>query len=168
MLDERIEHLRQLLRSRIGHDGAVEQGQRGPVDLRLLAAFVLVAAHERDRVAGAGIGDRNAGVRRRANRVRHARHHFVSHALLVQEQRFLAALIEQERIAPLEPRHRLAFARLLREQVADRILIARLGRGAADVDALGVLRRDVQQIGMHEVIEDHDVRAAAGSGSRAG
>ena len=89
--------------------------------------------------------------------MRHARHHFVAHALLVQEQRFFAALIEQERIAPLQPRHGLAFARLFGEQVADGILIARLGRGAADVDALGVLRRSVQQIGMHEVIEDHHV-----------
>ena len=88
---------------------------------------------------------------------RHAGHHFVLHALLVQEQRFFAALIEQERIAPLEPRHRLALARLLGEQIADRVLIARLGRGAADVDALGVLGRDLEQLGMHEVIEDHDV-----------
>ena len=46
----------------------------------------------------------------------------------MQEQRFLAAAIEHERVAPLEPRHHLSFARLLGEQVADRLLLQRLGR----------------------------------------
>ena len=119
------------------------------------------------RVAAARIGDGNAGIRGGADRMRHARHHFVAHALLVQEQRLFAALIEQKRIAPLQSRHGLAFARLFGEQVTDGVLIARLGRGAADVDALGVFRRDRRA--------DRDARGdrrsrrrpAAGSGSRA-
>ena len=89
--------------------------------------------------------------------MRHARHHFVAHALLVKEERLFSALIEQKRIAPLQSRHGLAFARLFGEQVTDGVLIARLGRGAADVDPLGVFRRNRQQIGAHEVIEDHHV-----------
>jgi hypothetical protein len=90
--------------------------------------------------------------------MRHARHHFVAHALLVQEERLFSALIEEKRIAPLQPRHGLAFARFFGEQVTDRILVARLGRRAADVDPLGVLRRNRQQLGIHEMIEDHHVR----------
>ena len=146
VIDERPQHLRQLLRPGIRHDRAVQCRQRRPVDPGPLAALVFVAAHERDGVAAPGIGDRNAGIRRGADRMRHARHHFVAHALLVKEQRLFAPLIEQKRIAPLEPRHGLAFARLFGEQVTDRVLIARLGRGAADVDPLGVFRRDRQQL----------------------
>ena len=63
------------------------------------------------------------------------------HALLVQEQRFLAAAVEHERIAPLQTRDRLALARLLGEQITDRFLIERLRRGGADVDLLRVRPR---------------------------
>ena len=62
-----------------------------------------------------------------------------------------------ERIAPLEPRHGLALAGLLGEEITDGILIALLGRRRADVDALGMRRRDVEQLGIDEVIEDHHV-----------
>ena len=157
VIDQRPQHLGQLLRPGVRDDRAVQLGERGPVDAGLFAAFILMPANERDRVAAAGIGDRHAGVGAGADRVGHARHHFVLHALFVQEQRFLAALVEQERIAPLQPRDGLALARLLGEQEADRILIARLRRGAANVDALGMLGRDCEQVGMHEVIEDHHV-----------
>ena len=116
-----------------------------------------MAAHERHRIAAAVIRDRNARIRGGANRRRHAGHDFEVHALLVQEQRFLTAAIEQERVAPLETRHDLAFARLLGQQVADRFLIALFGRRAADVDAFGIFRRHGEQVGMHEVIEDHHV-----------
>ena len=136
--------------------------------LRLLAAFVFVAAHERHGVAAAGIGDRNAGVRAWRRSRRHARDHLEAHALFVQEQRFLAAVIEQERIAPLEPRHGLAFARFLGQQVADRFLIARLGRGAADVDPLGMRRRDVEQVADAPCDRRSRRRPSAGSDSRAG
>ena len=60
--------------------------------------------------------------------------------MLVQEQRLFAAAIEDERVAPLQPRNELAFARLLDEQIADRFLRHRLRRRGADVDQLGARR----------------------------
>ena len=66
-----------------------------------------------------------------------AGHDLERHALLVQEQRFLAAAVEHERVAPLQPRDRLALARLLGEQVADGFLRHRLRARRADVDQLG-------------------------------
>ena len=121
---QRVDHRRQLLRARRSDTivpsslASAAQSTRG-----LLAALILVAAHERQRVAAAGIGHRNAGVGRRANRGRHAGHDLERNALLVQEQRFDAALIEDERVAPLEPGDQLAFARLLGDEVADGFLI---------------------------------------------
>ena len=79
------------------------------------------------------------------------------HALLVQEQRFGAAAVEDERVAPLQPRDGLALARLLRQQVADRFLLERLRRGGADVDLLRVRPRRAQQPRRHEMVVQHDV-----------
>ena len=92
-----------------------------------------------------GIRDRHAGVGRPADRRRNARHDLERDALLVQEQRFLAAAVEHERVAPLEPHDGLALARLLGEQEADRVLIERLRRRGADVDPLGVRPGQAQQ-----------------------
>ena len=79
-------------------------------------------------------------------------------ALLVEEQRFRAAAVEHERIAPLQPRDGLAFARLFGEQVADRFLLERLRRGGADVDLLGVAAAPERSSrGVHEVVVEHDV-----------
>ena len=77
--------------------------------------------------------------------------------MLVQEQRFLAAAIEHERIAPLQPRDDLALARFFDEQVVDGFLIERLRRREADVDLLGVLARIAEQPRVHEVVVEHDV-----------
>ena len=75
----------------------------------------------------------------------HARDDLERNALLVQEQRFDSALVEHERVAPLEPGDQLALARLLGDQIADGFLIETLRRRAADVDPLGVRRRLVEQ-----------------------
>ena len=53
----------------------------------------------------------------------------------------------------------LALPRLLGEQVADGLLVDRLRRGAADVDALGMARRLPQQARVHEMVVDDDVGA---------
>ena len=102
---------------------------------------VFVAAHERQRVAAAGIG--RSGCRRSwAPRCRPECRAPPRTARPVREGTALRpAAIEHERIAPLQPRHRLALARLLREQVADRFLFERLRRGEADVDLFGVRAR---------------------------
>ena len=85
----------------------------------------------------------------------------------MQEQRFRAAAIEDERVAPLQPRDDLAFARLLGEQIADRFLFERLRRGDADVDLLRVRPRVAQQPRVHEVVVEHDVGRLRGTAGRA-
>ena len=90
-------------------------------------------------------------------------HHLERDALLVQEQRFLAAAIEHERVAPLQPRDDLAFARLLGEQVADRLLRHRLRRRGADVDQLGAALARASAAAARRVVVDDDVGRAAGS-----
>ena len=55
----------------------------------------------------------------------------------MQEQRFLAAAVEDVRVAPLEPRDDLALAGFLGNQVADGFLRGRGGRRGAQVDAFG-------------------------------
>ena len=75
----------------------------------------------------------------------------------MEEQRFFAAVIEQERVAALQSRHHLAFARLLGNQEADGVLRARVGGPAADVDSLGLRRRVVQHVGVHAVVVDDDL-----------
>ena len=80
-------------------------------------------------------------------------------ALLVQEQRFLAAAVEHERVAPLQAHDRLALAGLLGHEQADRVL-RRPGRGrVADVDALGIGASHPQQARIDERVVDDDVRA---------
>ena len=75
----------------------------------------------------------------------------------MQEQRLLAAAVEHERVSPFQPHDRLAFARFLGEQQADRVLLERFGRRRADVDALGVRPRAAQQPCVDAVIVHDDV-----------
>ena len=75
----------------------------------------------------------------------------------MEEQRFGAAAVEDERIAPLQPRDDLSFARLLGEQIADRFLLERLRRGDADVDLFGVRPRVREQPRVHEMVVQHHV-----------
>jgi hypothetical protein len=77
--------------------------------------------------------------------------------VLLQEERFLAAVVEDERVAPLETRHELALAGLLGNQVADGLLRHRLRRRRADVDELGAPPRVEQQPRRHQVVVDDDV-----------
>ena len=77
--------------------------------------------------------------------------------MLVQEQRFLRAAVEDERIAPLQPNDGAPFACLLRQQETDRVLVERLRRGRPDVDALGVAARQAQQTHVHAMVVQDDV-----------
>ena len=115
-------------------------------------------AHEGERIAAAGVRDRDARVARHADPGGDAGHHFEADALLVQEQRFRSAAVEDERIAPFQTRDRLAFARFFGEQITDGFLLERLGRSHPDVDLLGVRRRVAQQSRMHQVVVQHDIR----------
>ena len=115
MRHERRQNLRQLQWPRVADDGAVEVREARPIDRRRRLAIVFVAADEGERVAAAGIGSGDARITRDGNPGRDARHHLEADALFVEEQRFGAAAIEDERIAPFQPRNRLALARLLRK-----------------------------------------------------
>ena len=117
-----------------------------------------MAAHERERVAAARIGDRHAGVARHGDARGNARHDLEAHALLVEEQRFGAAAIEDERVAPLQPRDDFSFARLLGEEIADGFLLERLRRRDADVDLFRIGARGAQEARRHEMVVQHDVR----------
>ncbi len=117
-----------------------------------------MASDENQHVAGAWIGDRNTGIGRTADRDRHTRHHLEWNALLVQEQRFLAAAVEDERIAPLQTHDSLAFTRFLDQQQADGILFQRFRGSRANVDAFGAGLRQAQQASMHAMVVNHDIR----------
>jgi hypothetical protein len=77
--------------------------------------------------------------------------------VLVQEQRFLSGAIEHKRIAPLQARHDLAFARFLHQQVVDGFLIERVRRCHADVDLFRLLLRVSQEPRMDEMVMKHHV-----------
>ena len=116
-----------------------------------------MAADEDHDVAGIGVGDRYTGVGEAANRRGNAGHDLERDALLVQEQRFLAAAVEHERIAPLQARDGLAFAGLLGDQVADGILVERPRRRRAHVDAFRLRSGHSQQARVDAVVVHDDV-----------
>ena len=147
----------QLARSGVADDGAAKPREDRPVDVGRLAALVFVPAHERDGVACAGVRQRHAGKARSADGCRNARHDFERDAVLVEEERFLSAAIEDERVAPLQPRHDLAFARFLDQEVADGLLVERLRCRASHVDALRGLPRIAQQSRVDQMVVEHDV-----------
>ena len=155
--EQRFQDCGKLPLPRITDERAAEAREALPVDLGGSAAFTFVAPHERQRVPSARICERHTGVGRHTDGGRDARHHFERNAVFVQEQRFLTALVEHERVAPLEARHYLAFARLFDEQIVDRLLRQRLGRREAQVDLFGILARIAEQARMHEMVVQHDI-----------
>ena len=157
MGEELVGHPPQIGLAAVTDDGAVELGQRSPRHLRPPTAASLVAADERERVAAPRVGERDAGVGGRAQAGRNAGDHLERDALFVQEQRFLSAAIEDERIALLDPRHDFALARLLDQQEADGVLVGVLARRSADVDALGMPRGQIEHPRWHGAVVDHHV-----------
>ncbi len=121
--------------------------------------------HQGECVAAAAIGDGHAGVRRRADGGRHAGHDFEGNPVFVQKERFLSAVVEDERVAPLQARHLLALADFLDEQVGDRVAVGALGRGAPDVDPFGPGPGVPQHGRVHQAVVDHHVRAPQAGGA---
>ena len=161
-----MQHVRQLIGPGVADDRAVQPREARPIHRRAGFAFVLVAANEREGVAAAGVGERDAGVARRADAGRNTRHHLEPHALLVQEQRLGAAVIEDKRIAPLQARDNFSLAGFFREQVANRFLLERLRRGHPDIDAFGLRARRSQQPRMHQVVVQARRRLTRDSAAR--
>ena len=161
--EERLRDRRNLPRAGVADDRPARSRRRGPVHVARRVSLGFVAAHDQ-RVTRLGIRDRHPGIGGAGNRQRNAGHDLEGNALLVQEDRFLAAAVEHERIAPLQPHHRPAFARLLREQVGDCILVERLGGGRADVDPLRRRRAlAASSRASHAMVVDDDLRRGAGS-----
>jgi hypothetical protein len=75
----------------------------------------------------------------------------------VKKQRLFASAIEDERVAPLEPRDDLAFARLFRQQVADGLLRQGLWRCRPDVEQLGARACMVEQTRRNQMVMYDDV-----------
>src|SRR5215467_2053672 len=80
--------------------------------------------------------------------------------MLVQEQRFAASAIEDERVAPLEARDQFSLARFFDEEIADCVLRRRLRRRRSDIDELGSLPRVFQKSPRNEMVIDDDVGRA--------
>jgi len=129
-----------------------------PVHLRRLVGLVLVAANERQYVAGFRIRHGDPRVGRPADGGRDPGDHFERETLFVQEQRFLAAAVEHEWVAPLEAHDRLPLARLLGEQQTDGLLLQRLGSRRADVDPLRTGPGLAKQPHVDAMVVDDDVR----------
>ena len=146
-----------LTRAGEADERAAEARQPRPVDVGRRVHFALVASDERQRIAGARVGHGNAGIGEAANRRRDAGNDLERNALLVQEERLLAAAVEHERIAPLQPDDRPALAGLLGQQKTDGVLIERFRRRRSDVDQLRARLREAQQAAVHAMVEDDDV-----------
>src|SRR4029453_15942598 len=158
---KRFEQPQQLLRSGVTDDRSLQPCEAGPVDIRWRAALVLVPADQRDGVAASGIRDGDAGISGDCEAGSQARHHLERNAVLVKEQCLLAATIEDERIAPLQPGDKFSFARFLEQQIADGVLRrGRLRGSRADVDELGALPRILQQPRGNKMFVDDDIGAA--------
>ena len=118
-----------------------------------------MAAHERDDVTRSGIGHRNPRVGCSADRRRYTRHDLERNALFVEQQRFLAAAVEHERIPPFQSDDDLAIANLLRKQDADRLLVEHARGSGADIDPLGIRAGEAEQPRWNQVIVNDHVRA---------
>ena len=157
MGEEGVRDRANLTRSGEADERAAKARQPRPVDVGRRVDFALVAADERQRVAGARVGHGHASVGEAADRRRNAGNDLERYALLVQEQRLFAAAVEHERVSPLQPHDRPTLARLFGQQKADGVLIERFRRRRSDVDQLGARLREAQQAAVHAMVEDDDV-----------
>src|SRR5262245_32431330 len=134
------------------------RGPREMVPIDGLVRIVLgVAGDEDQRLRMVAMSQRNAGVRRATCRCCHSWHDFEPHARSCEGFELLATATEDERIAALEPAHPLALLRELHEQRVDLVLgNLRTAARLADVDALSVATREIEDLRGHEpVIQDH-------------
>ena len=120
----------------VAHHRAIQLCEAGPIHVGRRLARVLVPPHQRQRVARARVRQRHPRIAWNTERGRNPRDDLEGHAVFVEEQRLFGATIEDERVAPLETRDNPALARLLGEQVTNRLLVHRLGGCAAYVDTL--------------------------------
>jgi hypothetical protein len=155
--EQRVQHVRQLLRAGVADERAVDPCEARPIDRRRRLASVLVAADESHGVAAARVGDRNAGVSGHRNAGGNTGDHLERDALFVEEERFGAAAAEHVRIAPFQPCDGFSLARLFREEITDRLLFQWLRSGGAHIDLLCIRTRGTQQSRRHQMVVEHDI-----------
>ena len=144
------------VRAHIHREGLLRLGQGRPVQVH---RAVLDMA--RDEQAGLGIiavGQRDAGIRRATARGRHAGHDLKRDIMRREQLDLLAAAPEDKRIATLQAQHAPALPGQLHQQLIDlplrqRVLIARL----ANIDALGVFMRELDDPGRDQAIIEHHI-----------
>jgi len=123
-----------------------------------LYAFAAVAGDEDASLRVIAMGQRNAGVGGASGRCGDARANLERNAVLGELFDLFAAATEDERVAALEPHHALALARQPHQQVADLLLRQRVvGAPLADIDALGLAPREVDDAGVDQPVVEHDV-----------
>ena len=104
------------------------------------------------------MGDRNTRIGRHGDCRGHARNDLKRHALLFQQQRFLAAAPEDERVSALQAHDAFPFFRFVGQQLVDVALLHRMVRGRlADVNHFRVILRPPQDAVVGEAVIDHDV-----------
>ncbi len=96
------DHVRQPCYAHVNDQRSWKVRERRPIEwiVRLIGSFM--SGNKSDGARIATMGQRNAGVSRRAQRSRHARHDFVLNAGLGQRFGLFAAASKNERIAALE------------------------------------------------------------------
>ena len=144
------------------HQRAVQPHQTVKIDVQRLARAGVRGddVHGRAEIA---VRDRDARERGRGQRARHARDDRKRHIVFQQVFALLAAAAEQVAVAALEPHDLLARLRQPHEDLVD--LILRHGVMVvflADVDALGPLRDQAEDVLIHQPVVYDRVRAGDG------
>ena len=86
----------------------------------------------------------------------------------MKELRFFPAASKQEWIAALEAHHALAESRAFHHQRVDFVLLPRNASAAlADEDAIRLVRRELQDVGIHQRIVDDGVASFGATRARA-
>ncbi len=172
-LDQRVGDVGDAPRAHEDHECAADLRERVPVGVGRSFGGVLVPGDDRHARRQPAVRHRDARVRGRRDRARHARHDLEGNAGRDALLSFLAAAPEHERVATLQPDDLLAGGAPGDKQLVDLFLRHRDAPGRlADVDQLRTGWRERQERRRCEPVVHDDVRAAqqllAAPGQQAG
>jgi hypothetical protein len=120
---------------------------------------VFVARDESHRTGACPVGEGDAGIRRGAQRGRHAGHHLKGNARGPQSFGFFPAAAEQEWIATFEAHYSFARERGVDQQLVNRCIAVRMARRQfRDAHALRVRRGMLEHVRGDESVVKHEVR----------
>jgi hypothetical protein len=121
--------------------------------------------HQRDAARGTAARERDAEVRARRERRRHARHHFHPNASRAQVRDFLVGATEQHRVAALEAHHHLVAPRRVREPLVDEALRGGVPPAALSHRNLSRLGGQPEHLPGDERVVEHHLGLAEQPGS---